>query len=184
MLVLIDCQCIVKELGFLVVYVNSFDVVSDCDFCVEFFVVVFLVMVYFSCLVEEVIVWVFEEFGFVWFSDCCVMGSSLMFQKKNFDVFELVWGKIGWVFGYLQGLLIMIKGFFFVYNKDFQEDKEVLFDVFCIICDCVEVMVILFEEGFDFRVECFNEVVEQDFFNVMDVVDYLVFCGVLFCEVY
>ena len=105
-------------------------------------------------------------------------------QKKNPDVPELVRGKCGRVFGHLQGLLTMIKGLPLAYNKDFQEDKEALFDAFRTMRDCVEATAILFEEGLEFRVERLNQAVEQDFSNATDVADYLVARGVPFREAY
>ena len=105
-------------------------------------------------------------------------------QKKNPDVPELVRGKTGRVFGHLQGLLTMIKGLPLAYNKDFQEDKEALFDAFRTTRDCVEAMAILFEEGLEFKIERLNEAVEQDFSNATDVADYLVARGVPFLEAY
>ena len=180
----IDRQRTAKELGFSAVYANSLDAVSDRDFCVEFSAAASLVMVHLSRLAEEVIAWASEEFGFVRLSDRCATGSSLMPQKKNPDVPELVRGKTGRVFGHLQGLLTMIKGLPLAYNKDFQEDKEALFDAFRTTRDCVEAMAILFEEGLDFRVERLNEAVEQDFSNATDVADYLVSRGVPFREAY
>ncbi len=98
-------------------------------------------------------------------------------QKKNPDVPELVRGKCGRVFGHLQGLLTMIKGLPLAYNKDFQEDKEALFDAFRTTRDCIEAMAILFEEGLEFRTERLNSAVEQDFSNATDVADYLVAPG-------
>ena len=87
-------------------------------------------------------------------------------------------------FGHLQGLPTMIKGLPLAYNKDFQEDKEALFDAFCTMRDCVEATAILFEEGLEFRVERLNQAVEQDFSNATDVADYLVARGVPFREAY
>ena len=120
---------------------------SDRDFAVEFSAAASLVMVHLSRLSEEVIFWASEEFAFVRLTDRCATGSSLMPQKKNPDVPELVRGKTGRVFGHLQGLLTMIKGLPLAYNKDFQEDKEALFDVVRTTQDCLEAMAILMEEG-------------------------------------
>ena len=105
-------------------------------------------------------------------------------QKKNPDVPELVRGKCGRVFGHLQGLLTMIKGLPLAYNKDFQEDKEALFDAYRTTRDCVEAMAILFEEGLEFRIDRLNQAVESDFSNATDVADYLVARGVPFREAY
>ena len=180
----INRQQTAKALGFDAIYANSLDAVSDRDFCVEFSAAASLVMAHLSRLAEEVIAWASEEFRFVRLSDRCATGSSLMPQKKNPDVPELVRGKCGRVFGHLQGLLTMIKGLPLAYNKDFQEDKEALFDAFRTTRDCIEAMAILFEEGLEFRTERLNTAVEQDFSNATDVADYLVAKGVPFREAY
>ena len=180
----IDRRQTAKDLGFDAIYANSLDAVSDRDFCVEFSAAAYLVMAHLSRLAEEVIAWASEEFRFVRLSDRGATGSSLMPQKKNPDVPELVRGKCGRVFGHLQGLLTMIKGLPLAYNKDFQEDKEALFDAFRTTRDCIEAMAILFEEGLEFRTERLNLAVEQDFSNATDVADYLVARGVPFREAY
>jgi argininosuccinate lyase len=143
-----------------------------------------LVMVHLSRLSEEVILWASEEFGFVSLTDRCATGSSLMPQKKNPDVPELVRGKSGRVFGHLIGLLTMIKGLPLAYNKDFQEDKEALFDGVATCLDCLEAMAILFEEGLEFRPARLEEAVGRDYSNATDVADYLVARGVPFREAY
>ena len=171
-------------LGFDAIYANSLDAVSDRDFAVEFSSAASLVMVHLSRLAEEVIFWASEECGFVRLSDRCATGSSLMPQKKNPDVPELVRGKCGRVFGHLQGLLTMIKGLPLAYNKDFQEDKEALFDVVRTTADCLEAMAILMEEGVEFRPERLERAVASDFSNATDVADYLVARGVPFREAY
>ena len=180
----IDRRRTAEDLGFTAIYANSLDAVSDRDFCVEFSAAASLVMAHLSRLAEEVIAWASEEFGFVRLSNRCATGSSLMPQKKNPDVPELVRGKCGRVFGHLQGLLTMIKGLPLAYNKDFQEDKEALFDAYRTTRDCVEAMAILFEEGLEFRIDRLNQAVESDFSNATDVADYLVARGVPFREAY
>ena len=180
----IDRRRTAEDLGFAAIYANSLDAVSARDFCVEFSAAASLVMAHLSRLAEEVIAWASEEFGFVRLSDRCATGSSLMPQKKNPDVPELVRGKCGRVFGHLQGLLTMIKGLPLAYNKDFQEDKEALFDAYRTTRDCVEAMAILFEEGLEFRIDRLNQAVESDFSNATDVADYLVARGVPFREAY
>jgi len=171
-------------LGFDSIYANSLDAVSDRDFAVEFSAAASLVMVHLSRLAEEVIFWASEECGFVRLSDRCATGSSLMPQKKNPDVPELVRGKCGRVFGHLQGLLTMIKGLPLAYNKDFQEDKEALFDVVRTTSACLEAMAILLEEGVEFQPERLEQAVASDFSNATDVADYLVARGVPFREAY
>ena len=180
----IDRRATAAELGFDAIYANSLDAVSDRDFAVEFMAAASLVLAHLSRLSEEVILWASEEFGFVSLTDRCATGSSLMPQKKNPDVPELVRGKSGRVFGHLMGLLTMIKGLPLAYNKDFQEDKEALFDGARTLRDCLEAMAILFEEGLQFRPERLEAAVASDFANATDVADYLVARGVPFREAY
>ena len=180
----IDRRRTAADLGFDAPYANSLDAVSDRDFAVEFMAAASLVMVHLSRLSEEVILWASEEFAFVSLTDRCATGSSLMPQKKNPDVPELVRGKSGRVFGHLMGLLTMIKGLPLAYNKDFQEDKEALFDGVRTCLDCLEAMAILFEEGLAFRPERLEQAVASDFANATDVADYLVARGVPFREAY
>ena len=180
----INRQQTADDLGFEGLYANSLDAVSDRDFAVEFSAAASLVMVHLSRLSEEVIFWASEEFAFVRLTDRCATGSSLMPQKKNPDVPELVRGKTGRVFGHLQGLLTMIKGLPLAYNKDFQEDKEALFDVVRTSLDCLEAMAILLEEGIRFRPERLEQAVANDFSNATDVADYLVAREVPFREAY
>jgi argininosuccinate lyase len=139
----IDRRHTAATLGFASLYANSLDAVSDRDFAVEFMAAASLVMVHLSRLSEEVILWASEEFAFVALTDRCATGSSLMPQKKNPDVPELVRGKSGRVFGHLMGLLTMIKGLPLAYNKDFQEDKEAVFDGVRTCLDSLEAMAIL-----------------------------------------
>jgi argininosuccinate lyase len=180
----IDRRMTAAELGFEQIYANSLDAVSDRDFAVEFMAAASLVLVHLSRLSEEVILWASEEFGFVSLSDRCATGSSLMPQKKNPDVPELVRGKSGRVFGHLMGLLTMIKGLPLAYNKDFQEDKEALFDGVRTVRDCLEAMAILLEEGLEFRPQRLEQAVASDFSNATDVADFLVARGVPFREAY
>ena len=125
----IDRRRTAAELGFDAIYANSLDAVSDRDFCVEFAAAASLVMAHLSRLAEEVIAWASEEFRFIRLSDRCATGSSLMPQKKNPDVPELV-GEVRQGFWSSSGSLTMIKGLPLAYNKDFQEDKEALFDAY------------------------------------------------------
>jgi argininosuccinate lyase len=180
----IDRRRTADDLGFAAIYANSLDAVSDRDFAVEFMAAASLVMVHLSRLSEEVILWASEEFAFVRLTDRCATGSSLMPQKKNPDVPELVRGKSGRVFGHLMGLLTMIKGLPLAYNKDFQEDKEALFDGVRTCLDSLEAMAILFEEGLTFVPQRLEQAVGADYANATDVADYLVARGVPFREAY
>ena len=180
----IDRQYAAELLGFEKVYGNSLDGVSDRDFAIEFACAASLIMVHLSRLSEEMILWASEEFNFVTLNDSCSTGSSIMPQKKNPDVPELVRGKAGRVFGHLQGLLVMMKGLPLAYNKDLQEDKEALFDTVNTVKGCVEAMTILLAEGVNFRVPRLRQAVNEDYSNATDVADYLATKGVPFREAY
>ncbi len=180
----IDRHYSANRLQFEGLYGNSLDGVSDRDFAIEFMGAASLIMVHLSRLSEEVILWASEEFGFVTLKDSCATGSSIMPQKKNPDVPELVRGKTGRVFGHLQGLLVMMKGLPLAYNKDLQEDKEAIFDGVNTVKVCLQAMTILFEEGLEFRTARLNSAVAEDFSNATDVADYLAAKGVPFREAY
>jgi argininosuccinate lyase len=171
-------------LGFEQVYRNSLDGVSDRDFAIEFTAAASLILMHLSRLSEEIIFWASEEFGFIKLSDSCSTGSSIMPQKKNPDVPELVRGKTGRVFGHLQGLLVMMKGLPLAYNKDLQEDKEPIFDTVNTVKGCLAAMTILLEEGIQFQPKRLAEAVASDFSNATDVADYLAAKGVPFREAY
>jgi argininosuccinate lyase len=171
-------------LGFGGVYGNSLDGVSDRDFAIEFLCAASLIMVHLSRLSEEIILWASQEFGFVALKDSCSTGSSIMPQKKNPDVPELVRGKTGRVFGHLQAMLVLMKGLPLAYNKDLQEDKEALFDSVKTVQGCLEAMTILLREGLEFKSERLAEAVAEDFSNATDVADYLASKGVPFREAY
>ncbi|BCX12666.1 MAG: argininosuccinate lyase [Thermosynechococcus sp.] len=180
----IDRHYTAELLGFREPYRNSLDAVSDRDFAIEFLCAASLIMVHLSRLAEEIILWASEEFAFVRLTDSCATGSSIMPQKKNPDVAELVRGKTGRVFGHLQALLVMMKGLPLAYNKDLQEDKEALFDAVDTVRACLEAMTILMAEGVVFQTERLAMAVEEDFANATDVADYLASKGVPFREAY
>lgn len=180
----IDRHYTAELLKFDSVYANSLDGVSDRDFAIEFLCAASLIMVHLSRLSEEVILWASEEFRFVTLNDSCSTGSSIMPQKKNPDVPELVRGKTGRVFGHLQALLVLMKGLPLAYNKDLQEDKEALFDAVKTVQACLEAMTILMQEGLQFRTDRLNQAVAEDFSNATDVADYLAAKGVPFREAY
>ncbi|MBE9008436.1 argininosuccinate lyase [Fortiea sp. LEGE XX443] len=180
----IDRHYTAQLLEFDSVYANSLDGVSDRDFAIEFLSAASLIMVHLSRLSEEIILWASEEFRFITLKDSCATGSSIMPQKKNPDVPELVRGKTGRVFGHLQAMLVMMKGLPLAYNKDLQEDKEGLFDGVNTVKACLEAMTILLREGLEFRSQRLNEAVAEDFSNATDVADYLAARGVPFREAY
>ncbi|AFY84259.1 argininosuccinate lyase [Oscillatoria acuminata] len=180
----IDRHFSAQELGFSRPYNNSLDAVSDRDFAIEFLCASSLILVHLSRLSEEVILWASQEFSFITLTDSCATGSSIMPQKKNPDVPELVRGKTGRVFGHLQGMLVLMKGLPLAYNKDLQEDKESLFDAVKTVKSCLEAMTILMSEGIQFREQRLAEAVAEDFSNATDVADYLAAKGVPFREAY
>ncbi|MCU0525804.1 MAG: argininosuccinate lyase [Elainella sp. Prado103] len=180
----IDRQFSANLLQFEAIYANSLDGVSDRDFAIEFLCATSLVMMHLSRLSEEVILWASEEFRFVTLKDSCATGSSIMPQKKNPDVPELVRGKSGRVFGHLQALLVLMKGLPLAYNKDLQEDKEALFDAVKTVQACLAAMTILLAEGLEFQSDRLNQAVTEDFSNATDVADYLAAKGVPFREAY
>ncbi len=180
----IDRHYTASLLDFAGVYRNSLDGVSDRDFAIEFLCAASLIMVHLSRLSEEMILWASQEFGFITLKDSCSTGSSIMPQKKNPDVPELVRGKTGRVFGHLQAMLVLMKGLPLAYNKDLQEDKEALFDSVKTVKGCLEAMTILLAEGLEFKQQRLAEAVEEDFSNATDVADYLASKGVPFREAY
>ena len=166
------------------IYENSLDGVSDRDFAIEFLCAASLIMVHLSRLSEEMILWASQEFSFITLKDTCATGSSIMPQKKNPDIPELVRGKTGRVFGHLQGLLVIMKGLPLAYNKDLQEDKEGIFDTVKTVKACLEAMTILLEQGIEFKTIRLAEAVAEDFSNATDVADYLASKDVPFREAY
>ncbi|MGL4879756.1 MAG: argininosuccinate lyase [Waterburya sp.] len=180
----IDRQYTAELLGFENIYENSLDGVSDRDFAIEFLCAASLVMVHLSRLSEEMILWASQEFSFIALKDTCATGSSIMPQKKNPDVPELVRGKTGRVFGHLQALLVIMKGLPLAYNKDLQEDKEGIFDAVKTVKACLEAMTILLQEGIEFKTARLAAAVAEDFSNATDVADYLASKDVPFREAY
>jgi argininosuccinate lyase len=180
----IDRHYTAQLLHFDDVYANSLDGVSDRDFAIEFLSAASIIMVHLSRFSEEIILWASEEFGFVSLLDSCATGSSIMPQKKNPDVPELIRGKTGRVFGNLQALLVMMKGLPLAYNKDLQEDKESIFDSVNTVKACLDAITILLKEGLEFRSRRLAEAVTEDFSNATDVADYLAARGVPFREAY
>ncbi len=180
----IDRHYSASLLDFDSIYENSLDGVSDRDFAIEFLCAASLIVVHLSRLSEEIILWASQEFNFVMLKDSCATGSSIMPQKKNPDVPELIRGKAGRVFGHLQAMLVIMKGLPLAYNKDLQEDKEAIFDGVKTVRACLEAMTILLKEGLEFRTERLAQAVAEDFSNATDVADYLAAKGVPFREAY
>ena len=172
-----------EQLGFDGICMNSLDGVSDRDFCAEFLSAVSILMMHLSRLSEELILWTSWEFGFVELSDAYTTGSSIMPQKKNSDMAELIRGKTGRVYGDLVGLLTMLKGLPMAYNKDMQEDKEGVFDACDTVSMCLPVMTGMIET-MTAKPEAMKKAAQRGFINATDLADYLVRKGLPFRSAY
>ena len=177
----IDRRATAQALGFSQVAPNSMDAVSDRDFAMEFAAVGAIIMVHLSRLAEEVILWTTTEFGFVELPDRFCTGSSIMPQKKNPDVMELIRGKSARVIGDLVSLLTLLKGLPLTYNRDLQEDKEPLFDCIDTVTASVEIAAALVGEMAPRR-EVIEGGLRGGFLTATDLADYLVRKGVPFRE--
>ncbi len=175
----IDRAFVAEQLGFEAVCENSLDAVSDRDFAIEFTAAAALVMTHLSRLSEELILWMSPRFGFIDLADRFCTGSSIMPQKKNPDVPELVRGKTGRVNGHLVGLLTLMKGQPLAYNKDNQEDKEPLFDTVDTLVDTLAIYADMLR-GVTVKPEAMRAAVLQGFATATDLADYLVKKGVPF----
>jgi len=175
----IDRESVAKELGFDGVCENSLDAVSDRDFAVEFLAAAALAMAHVSRMAEELILWSNPRFGFVELADRFCTGSSIMPQKKNPDVPELMRGKTGRVFGALVALLTVIKGQPLAYNKDNQEDKEPLFDTADTLRDVLTLLAELLG-GLKARPDRMRAALAEGFATATDLADYLVRKGMPF----
>jgi argininosuccinate lyase len=175
----IDRERVARELGFEGLCENSLDAVSDRDFAIEFCAAASLVMVHLSRFSEELILWVSPRFGFVRLPDAYCTGSSIMPQKKNPDVPELVRGKSGRVFGSLVALLALMKAQPLAYNKDNQEDKQPLFDAVDTVRDCVSVMTGLVA-GLQPIPAAMRAALLEGHATATDLADYLVRKGIAF----
>ena len=171
------------QLGFDGICMNSLDGVSDRDFCAEFLSTLAILMMHLSRLSEELILWTSWEFGFVELSDAYTTGSSIMPQKKNSDMAELIRGKTGRVYGDLVGLLTMLKGLPMAYNKDMQEDKEGVFDACDTVSMCLPVMTGMIET-MTAKPEAMKKAAQRGFINATDLADYLVRKGLPFRSAY
>jgi len=169
----IDRQFVAELLQFDGVYQNSMDAVSDRDFIVEFLADSSLVMTHLSRLCEELVIWSSQEFSFIELDDEFCTGSSIMPQKKNPDVAELVRGKTGRVYGNLFGLLTVLKGLPLAYNKDMQEDKEGMFDTVATLHGALALLTPMIK-SMQVRSDRMRQAVTQDFSNATDLADYLV----------
>ena len=175
----LDREYVASLLGFEGPTLNSMDSVSDRDYCIEFLSALSTVMMHLSRFCEEVIIWNSNEYGFVEMDDAYSTGSSIMPQKKNPDIAELVRGKTGRVYGALMSMLTTMKGIPLAYNKDMQEDKEMTFDAIDTVKDCI----MLFTGMVDtmrFNKKNMEESAKLGFTNATDAADYLVNKGMPF----
>ena len=177
----IDRDFVRQELGFATVCPNSLDAVADRDFAVEYCAAASLLMLHLSRLAEEIVLWSSPEFAFVELSDAVTTGSSIMPQKKNPDVAELVRGKTGRVYGDLVTLFTLMKGLVLAYNKDMQEDKEPLFDAHDTVLACTTLMSRLLADA-RFRPEKMKASLYGDFSTATDLADALAAEGMPFRE--
>ncbi|MFO7263637.1 MAG: argininosuccinate lyase [Bacillaceae bacterium G1] len=175
----IDRQWVAEQLAFDGIYENSLDAVSDRDFIVEFLAAASLIMMHLSRLSEELVLWSSSEYQFIELDDAFCTGSSIMPQKKNPDVPELVRGKTGRVYGHLMGLLTVLKGLPLAYNKDMQEDKEGMFDTVATL-DGALVLFAPLVETMKVNADRMLKAVREDFSNATDLADYLVRKGLPF----
>jgi argininosuccinate lyase len=177
----IDRELTAKMLGFNRPMANSLDAVASRDFLLELAGHLSIVMSHLSRLSEELVNWSSQEFCFVELSDAFSTGSSIMPQKKNPDIPELIRGKSGRVFGHLQGLLTLVKGLPLAYNKDLQEDKEAIFDAVDTTRDCLTAMTRLLP-GCTINKDRMRTACEEGFVTATDVADYLASRGLPFRE--
>ncbi|HZJ10325.1 MAG TPA: argininosuccinate lyase [Trueperaceae bacterium] len=169
----IDRERSAALLGFAGVAGNSLDAVSDRDFVIETLSALAITMMHLSRLSEELILWSSQEFGFVTLPDAYTTGSSMMPQKKNPDMCELVRGKTGRVYGALMGMLTVMKGLPLSYNKDMQEDKQGLFDALDTVSDCLAIYIGMLPRA-TFHAERMRAAAGAGFSNATDLADYLV----------
>jgi len=176
----IDREQVARELGFDAIATNSLDAVSDRDFAIEFAAASSLVMIHLSRFAEELVLWSSPRFGFISLADRFCTGSSIMPQKKNPDVPELVRGKSGRVIGHLVSLLVLMKAQPLTYNKDNQEDKEPLFDTVDTLADTLAIMADLVATGITVNAQRMREAASEGFATATDLADYLVRRGAPF----
>ena len=179
----IDRDRVAAALGFNGICMNSIDGVSDRDYCVELEAAFSLIMMHLSRLSEEIILWSSWEFKFVELDDAYTTGSSIMPQKKNPDMAELVRGKTGRVYGDLMATLTVLKGIPLAYNKDMQEDKEAIFDATETVKKCLEVFIPMIETMTPIKENMYNAC-KRGFINATDLADYLTRGGMPFRTAY
>lgn len=179
----LDRNMVAELLGFDDISANSLDGVSDRDFCIELAAALSLIMVHLSRFSEEIIMWCSWEFKFIELDDAFSTGSSIMPQKKNPDIAELVRGKSGRVFGDLTTLLTVMKGIALAYNKDMQEDKEAIFDAVDTVKMCLNAFTPMIDTMTVIK-ENMRNAAAKGFINATDCADYLVSKGLPFRDAY
>ncbi|MBQ8688695.1 MAG: argininosuccinate lyase [Ruminococcus sp.] len=179
----IDRELTASLLGFDAPMANSLDGVSDRDYCIELANALSLIMMHLSRFSEEVILWCSWEFKFIELDDAYATGSSIMPQKKNPDITELIRGKTARVYGDLNTLLTMMKGLPLAYNKDMQEDKEAIFDAVDTVKLCVKTFIPMMET-LSVNAENMRAAAAKGFINATDCADYLVKKGMPFRDAY
>ncbi|WP_294487174.1 argininosuccinate lyase [uncultured Ruminococcus sp.] len=179
----INRQRVCDLLGFDEITQNSLDGVSDRDFCIELASAISILMMHLSRFSEEIIMWCSWEFKFVELDDAYATGSSIMPQKKNPDVTELIRGKTGRVYGDLNTLLVMMKGIPLAYNKDMQEDKEAVFDAVDTVKLCLKTFIPMLETMTVLK-DNMRNAAAKGFINATDCADYLVKKGMPFRDAY
>lgn len=177
----LDRKFVSDKLNFAEIAANSMDAVSDRDFCIEFLSAMSIVMMHLSRFCEELILWSSDSFGFVEIADAYSTGSSIMPQKKNPDMAELIRGKTGRVYGSLVALLTVMKGLPLAYNKDMQEDKETVFDATDTVKACLSVFSGMLET-LTFKTGKMYAAAGEGYTNATDVADWLVKNGATFRE--
>jgi argininosuccinate lyase len=175
----IDRAYLAELLGFAAISQNSIDAVSDRDFVAEFLFCCSLLMMHLSRLCEELILWSASEFGFLRLPQTFCTGSSIMPQKANPDVLELIRAKTGRVYGALLAMLTVLKALPLAYNRDLQEDKEPLFDTIDTVNGSVRIMAALFAK-IEIDEEKMRKAASEDYTNATDLADYLAFKGIPF----
>ena len=179
----IDRFVVAEKLGFKNVTLNSIDSVSDRDFAVELASAISLIMMHLSRFSEEIILWCSWEFKFMELDDSYATGSSIMPQKKNPDITELIRGKTGRAYGNLIALLTMLKGIPLAYNKDMQEDKELLFDSIDTVKECLSIFTPMLHTATFIKENMYNAA-KKGFINATDLADYLAKKGMPFRDAY
>ena len=175
----IDRDMVAQELGFGTISKNSIDAVADRDFSIEFISSCSILMMHLSRFCEELVLWNSHEFGYIEMDDSMSTGSSIMPQKKNPDVAELIRGKTGRVYGDLIAMLTIMKALPLAYNKDMQEDKESAFDASDTVKTCIAAFIPMFDT-IKYNNKKIKEKLRGGFLNATDAADYLVEKGVAF----